>query len=306
MSVPSRAIPLLHRLGAEVATVVLLLAGLWVIAIAWDAGVAAADGCSTSSTMTGGPTGTRYDLGRSCPASPSKPGSGPGSSTSVNLDPNREVCFYRPSKGGVYSTADAPAGQSAADGQSMDKYCGKASEIGAMQGAGDPMSVCSAPCSGQYGVWVKNGTAPTPQEVATALLATLDLSAPTVIHTNPDADRHLVVRVPTWLWIDGNDAVKTASDGPISIAARPTLKWTTSEGTVPCSVPGTPYEPGKSDPNSPSPDCGWTFMTAGADTITVTVTWTITVTGAPGVTFPPSVFSLQRDVRVDEIQTVNR
>jgi len=286
------------------AAILVLLVGVLVVVPVADTGVAAADACETSKKSTSNPgVGSSHSLARGCPQSNGS--SAPGRAAPANLDPNREVCFYRPSRGGGYATADAPAGQTAADGRSMDRYCGKASDIAAARGAGDPMDVCKA-CGAVYGVWVPNAAAPTPQEVATSLLATLNLTAPATIHTSPDADRRLVVSLPTWLWIDGNDRPETASDGPISITARPTVRWWTSEGAVPCAGPGTPYEHGKSEPEAPSPTCGWTFTTIGPHTISATVTWEIAVGGAPGVTFPDDVFTVVRDVRVEAIRTVNR
>lgn len=295
----------LHQLGAAVAAG-LLMAGM-LVAVLWASpGVAIADGCSTTGTAVINPLTGSYGVGQHCPGSSGSPGtSTSGQGTSANLDPNREVCFYRASSGEApYHVAEPPPGQTAADGRSMDRYCGKASEIAAMQAAADPMSVCSAPCSGQYGVWGPNTLPPTPEEIATSLLASLDLTAPK-IHTNPDKDRHLVVELPTWLWIDGDNSTQTASDGPISITARQTVRWSTDEGAVPCTGSGTPYVKGRSDPQKPSPDCGWTFSSPGAHNITAVVTWTVTVAGA-AVTLPPSVFNVTQPVQVDEVQTVNR
>lgn len=291
-----------RRLNAVAATL-FLMAGMLVVLLAADTGAAVADGCESSGSANLDRGSSSYNVGQNCPGSTGSPGKSGGRATAVNLDPNREVCFTRPSKGGVYNVAEPPAGQTAATGGSVDRFCGKASEIAAMQASADPLDACTGSCGAQYGTWVEN-SAPTPEEVATSLLASLNLTAPK-IHTNPEADRHLLVAWPTWLWIDGDNSTQTASDGPISITARQSVKWSTDQGPVPCTGPGTPYVPGRSDPKKPSPDCGFTFTTPGSHSITAAVTWAVTVGGA-AVTLPATVFTVTRPVQVDEVQTVNR
>ena len=291
----------LRRLAAGLATLV-LFAAMLVAVLAADTGVALAD-CGVSTGQTVGGSNSNYSVGQNCSSAPAKKGGATG--RRVAYDPNAEVCRYVPAAEGPYAREDIPAGQTSADGRHMDRICGKASEIDAMAAADDPLSACTAPCGITYGRWVPNAQ-PSPREVATSLLAQLGLAAPE-IHTSPEWQTRLVVGVPTWLWIDGKRTEQTASDGPVSITARQSVKWTTSEGTVPCDSPGTPYVEGQSDPNSPSPDCGWTFRSPGQHTITATVTWTVTFT-APGGggTLAPSVFERTQNVTVDEVQTVNK
>ncbi len=310
MSTTTLTTGVFRRLGAAVAAAV-LVAGVLVVLLAVDVPKALATNlapCSTTGDATTGAGGSSYSVGQNCGPSQSgpNPSSGRGRGGTVNLDPNRQVCFYRASSGEApYRVAEPPAGETAADGRSMDKYCGKASQIAAMQASSDPLSACSGSCGATYGVWVPNGTAPTPAEIATSLLAKLDLGAPTKIYTSPDADKNLVVGLPTWLWIERGQDEVSGSDQGVTVTARRTVRWTVDGTTLSCTGPGTPYVHGTSDPKGESPDCGYTFTRPGAHTITVTANWTVTVTGA-AVTLPPSNFTVTRPVQVDEVQTVNR
>ena len=299
---PTFLIAPLRRLGAGLAAA-LLVAGLLVALLATDTGIADAADCSESGNAKVGSNSSGYQVGQRCTSTPGKAGA-TGKTGPVNLDPNRQVCFYTAWHGVPYKLDPIPAGQTEADGKHMDKFCGPASQVASMKNSSYPLDGCTGRCSGEFGLWVPNGTGPTPEEVATSLLATLNLTAPK-IHTSPDADKHLVVGLPTWLWIDGDNSTQTASDGPISISAKQTVEWRADRNRVPCTGSGTPYVKGQSDPNKPSPDCGWTFGSAGAHEITATVTWTVTVIGA-NVALPPSVFPVILPVQVDEVQTVNR
>jgi hypothetical protein len=240
---------------------------------------------------------------------------GSGVTRPVVLDPNEEICVtYTPpaNQDPVYSVAKPPAGQTAADGHNSNIVCAPRYKIqAAMAAGGDIGQNClntndGKGCGVQYGVWTPNAAAAA-RQVALDLLAELNLTKPQ-INTSPDAAHHLVVGLPTWLWLDGKTKDQTASRGPITIHAHMTADWSTDEGQVSCTGAGTPYVAGTSDPRAASPDCGYTFRRANPNhTITAQVTWVVTYTvgaGAPQQ-LPVSYWTVVKNVAVDEVQAVN-
>jgi hypothetical protein len=115
--------------------------------------------------------------------------------------------------------------------------------------------------------------------VALALDALESVSVPgPVIGTSPVADA-LVVRVPTWLWIEGGwwrsyEATATAGRVSSTVVARPTrTSWVLGDGnTLSCSGPGVAWQPGLAETAS---DCMHTYTSSSA--------------GHPGGTFEVSV-----------------
>ncbi len=235
-----------------------------------------------------------------------------GGAAPVVYDPHAYTCvFVDPHADATgYHVATAPAGQTAAEGRSMDQFCSEAWVVNKAAGMADPMAACTnanVACGITYGVWVKNAT-PSPAQIAAAAFAEMGLDKPN-IHTSPDAARRLVVHLPTWLWVDGKRGDQQQTTGAITITAKQSVVWSTDEGSVPCSGPGTPYVPGKSDPKAASPDCGASFTKAGsAKWIKAVVTWrgSFTVGGGAPVAIPtPITFTVTKPVAVDEVQTVN-
>jgi hypothetical protein len=230
------------------------------------------------------------------------------------LDPNEHICAWVPqvdSEGYEYSEP-IPAGQEG-EGQHMNQICGKRSQVQAAMGQADPaaylMDHCDAPCGALYGQYRLNP--PTPRELAQMLLTQLNLRAPGVLHTSPDANR-LYVRFPTWFWVDGEAGVSTpktvsTSDGAVSITAKPELVWTTGDGaTVSCAGPGTPYDAARFDAAAASPDCGHRYEKAGHRTLSLTVNWTVTGAGPGGSLgqIGTDTFTVSEDIDVYEIQGI--
>jgi len=279
-----------------------------VVLVTVAASVAQADGPNTGSSQ--GSTSGNFNV--NAPGSSSSGGGG-GSSRSAAYDPNARVCFYTTVYNKVpYRIAQPPAGQTAADGQSMSQVCGRAEDIARVRGSSDPMATCGA-CGATFGLWVKNAT-PSPAQIAQAAFANLGLQKPD-IHTNPDttdAAQHLVVGLPTWLWIDGKkDGYSVVKDG-ITIVAHQKVAWFADGTQISASdcgdSAGVAYVAGTSDPRA-KPPCGYTFKGAGAHSLKAVVTWTGSFTGAGGagpIAGPAIVFTSVKAVGVDEWQTVNR
>jgi hypothetical protein len=280
-----------------------ILGAATVLALVTAAGPALADG---------GGGGGRTDIGSghgdfnvTVPGG-SKSGNSGGGGRQAAYDPNATVCIYTTAYNTVpYRIAAPPAGQTAADGQSMTQICGPASSIRNATGA-DPFANCAG-CGAVYGLWVRNAT-PSPAQIAADQFAHMGLNKPN-IHTSPDAAHHLVVTLPTWLWVDGKRGDQHSTQGAITITAKQKVVWTTDEGAVSCSGPGTPYVVGKSDPKAASPDCGVTFKKPGTGKwVKAVVTWTgsFTVGGGAPVNIPaPITFTVNQPLAVDEVQTVN-
>ncbi|PZS31975.1 MAG: hypothetical protein DLM59_09035 [Pseudonocardiales bacterium] len=272
-------------------------------------GVAQADDPNTGSNQNDTSGGFNVTV----PGS-SSGGQGGGTTSGATYDPNAQVCFYTAAYTNVapYRTATPPAGQTAADGQSMSQICGPAADIARARGAADPMAACGT-CSGLFGVWIKNA-APSPAQIAQAAFANLGLQKPD-IHTNPDttsSDKHLVVGLPTWLWIDGKkDGYSVVKDG-ITIIAHQKVDWFADNVHVSASdcgnSAGVAYVKGTSDPAA-KPPCGYTFTGAGSHSLKAVVTWTGTFIGggkAGPIAGPAITFTTVKAIGVDEVQTVNR
>ncbi|PZS33329.1 MAG: hypothetical protein DLM59_06610 [Pseudonocardiales bacterium] len=296
-SIPQRLARRLAVIGATSA----LGSALGLTAVIVGAGPAMA-GCTpgSSGSQSDHPNGSSYQAGTTtCPQQLQN-------THPAAYDPNAQICVYvtpPTSQDPVYNTATAPAGAKPG-GANMNELCGRAADVNAALGTADPSTMCQ--CLMIYGVWV-NRPPPSPRQIAQSLISRLNLGKPQ-IHTNPDAAHHLVVSLPTWLWIDGQTGHQHAADptGRVTIDARQTVAWSTDEGTGPCSGPGTPYVAGKSDPSA-IPDCGWTFRQAGQHTITADATWTVSfsVGGVVQGQLAPTRWTLTQPVLVDEIQTVN-
>ena len=226
-------------------------------------------------------------------------------------DPHAWTCVYLTppaNQDSIYAVAAPPAGQTSADGRSMNQFCSQAWVVAKGAGLADPLAACPAnlTCVVNYGIWVRNAT-PSPAVVARTLFASLGLARPQ-IHTSPDASHHLLVSLPTWLWIDGKTADQSVTRNGITVTAHLTVAWSTDEGSVSCTTAGTPYVSGSSDPRAASPDCGHTFVSGGGHAITARVNWAGSFSvngGAPTPIATPIAWTVVRPVTVDEVQTVN-
>jgi len=228
-----------------------------------------------------------------------------GSGAAYN--PNAPVCVITSAFNIVpYNIAFPPPGQTAADGASMGRVCGPAALVAAA--IASPRNWTCGACTLSF-VWVKNAT-PSPAQIAKAVWNSLPLQKPD-IHTNPDTTtKHLVVGLPTWLWVDGRkDGLTKTSEG-VTITAHQKVVWYADGVQVSgseCSVEaGAAYTPG-TDPRA-KPPCGHTFASAGDHALRADVTWTGTfhIGGGPELPIDGNVaWTVTKAVGVDEIQTVN-
>ncbi|MFC5200169.1 hypothetical protein [Streptomyces kaempferi] len=127
---------------------------------------------------------------------------------------------------------------------------------------------------------------PDPAVVAQQVVRELVLPDP-VIRTNPDEKHAQLVRVPTWMWLDGamwQPVSKTATVPGVTVTATAIPRmatWLMGEGQrVVCEGAGTPYSR-KYAADSRSPDCGHIYVRSSAGqpedayTVSVTVTWDV-------------------------------
>lgn len=154
-----------------------------------------------------------------------------------------------------------------------------------------------------------------PEALAQDALASIGIAAPG-IRTSPEAGGRLYVRVPTWLWLEGDwwhEYSATASTGRVTatVTARPvSTAWSLGDGgSVECDGPGTAWRPGLAENAT---DCSYTYTTSSTGRPTSTfdltasvefeVTWTSNI-GAGG-TLPAISRGSSRTVEVGEIQAV--
>lgn len=156
---------------------------------------------------------------------------------------------------------------------------------------------------------------PSPAQLAQVARDQLRLPSPR-IEASPVGDQ--LVHLPTWLWLgrEAWGAVSATASVPgvsvIAVARPESVVWSMGDGsTVTCTGPGTPYS-SSADPESPSPDCGYTYRTSSAGrpgeayAVSATVEWTVTWSGAgqSGV-FPGLTTTSTADFRVAESQALN-
>jgi hypothetical protein len=151
--------------------------------------------------------------------------------------------------------------------------------------------------------------------LAQSALSSVAISGPGV-RTSPDVGNRLVVRVPTWLWLDAawwHDYTATASAGRVTttVTARPvSATWSLGDGgSITCSGRGVAWHAGLPEDAT---NCSHTYTTSSAGqpggtfglaaTVRLEVTWTSNI-GAGG-TLPAITRTSSRAVEVGEIQAV--
>ncbi|UDM03267.1 hypothetical protein [Streptomyces longhuiensis] len=157
---------------------------------------------------------------------------------------------------------------------------------------------------------------PDPAAVAQQVVRELVLPDP-VIQTSPDEKHAQLVRVPTWMWLDGamwKPVAKTAKVPGVSVTATATPRsatWRMGDGeTEVCEGSGTPYS-SKFVADSSSPDCGHTYVRSSAGqpddayTVSVTVTWDVEWRGGGQQGLIPGLQTqAQMPLRVAEAQAL--
>ena len=126
----------------------------------------------------------------------------------------------------------------------------------------------------------------TPEIIARRAVSRLRLPAPG-LRMSPDVRREQVVRVPTWMWVDGADwrpVSKTVEVPGVAVTATATpvrVVWLMGDGNmVTCAGPGTPYST-RFSASSHSPDCGYVYLRSSAGepggvfAVTATVVWNV-------------------------------
>lgn len=159
-----------------------------------------------------------------------------------------------------------------------------------------------------------------PAAMAAEALRYLPLPAP-AISTSPARTEMLVVRFPTWLWIDRatwSPQTSTVSAPGVSVtvtAVPERVVWSMGDGaTLSCAGPGTPYNPAIPD-HQQSTGCSYTYTRTSARQpgetfpLAATIEWRATwaAAGAPG---GGDLGLVRRSggpvpVRVGEVQAVN-
>jgi hypothetical protein len=112
-----------------------------------------------------------------------------------------------------------------------------------------------------------------------------------VIRANPSPGAEQMVGVSTWLWVDPGtwrsvSATAAVPGESVTATATPrSVVWRTGDGAVVnCAGPGTPYTPA-ANPNSPSPDCGHTYLRSSAGQpedafqVAATINWDVAWAG---------------------------
>lgn len=169
-------------------------------------------------------------------------------------------------------------------------------------------------CNGTSFAFIPEGGLVDPRQVAIDALASVGIGGP-VLGTSPAADR-LVVRVPSWLWVDGSwwqtySATAAAGRVTATVTVRPAAtEWSTGDGGgTTCSGPGVPWAPGMDDSAT---DCSYTYLEPSVGepgstfpltaTVRMEVAWSSN-TGQSG-TLPAISRSSTQPVTVSEIQAV--
>ncbi|MGW3494263.1 hypothetical protein [Streptomyces sp. NPDC001020] len=181
--------------------------------------------------------------------------------------------------------------------------------------------------------WVKNTDTPpvknavTPQILAELAYNRIELPATEATLAPAGTTK---VNLPTWAWldkakfkevsvtaalnVDGLNIQATTTAKPVSLTLKPgTADAETFPSSGECVLNGDsigePYAKGKADR---TPPCGVKFLRSsgeGAFRLQATVTWEITWTGTGNPTpteLPKGTFGNTQDVKVQEIQSVNR
>ncbi|RKN11641.1 hypothetical protein D7319_06480 [Streptomyces radicis] len=155
-------------------------------------------------------------------------------------------------------------------------------------------------------------------EVARLAVEELRLPSP-VVRLSPSVDAVQVVRVPTWLWVEGGvwrPVSETAEVPGVSVTAtaRPVrVVWSLGDGgEVVCGGPGTPWD-GSFPADAASPDCGYTYVRSsvgepgGTFTVSAAVVWDVTWEGDGQSGRVPGLVTVDEvAVTVDEIQALVR
>lgn len=128
----------------------------------------------------------------------------------------------------------------------------------------------------------------TPAQLALRATANLHLDFPNLQLSPPTRQ---VTGFPTWYWINPDDwqpQHATDTDGALTVTLTATPNTLTIDPgdtttTIDCHGPGTPYQPGHTNPWATS-TCGHTYTRPGTPTIHATLTWHFTWQANNGTT----------------------
>ena len=255
-----------------------LIAALAALAVPALAGPAAAGPLPGGRTDDGQPTATVT----STTTTPGSPGAGAGSRAlrcTYTALPSSELRYelsYNDgdgSEGGLYGTSES--------GRWATRTC--------YDQLGRDVSSTVVPLAAGGGA-----VAVDPRVLLEDALARLAIPDPAMA-ANPPVGSAALVRMPTWLWLDGDywrprSATASAGGASATVTATPvTAEWSMGDGAVvSCEGPGQPWSPA-APASAPSP-CSHTYLTSSSaqpgDTyaLTATVTWSVTWTSTvPGI-----------------------
>ena len=133
--------------------------------------------------------------------------------------------------------------------------------------------------------------------------------------TSPPLDRGLVVRMPTWLWLEPGwwrpySATAEAGGVTTTVVAEPVRAvWSTGDGETVCGGPGIPWRRGLPDDAT---SCSFVYTNSSAGqpggtfTLSVTVTFEVSWSSnlGTGGELAPVTRTASRAVRVGEIQAI--
>lgn len=189
------------------------------------------------------------------------------------------------------------------------------------------MTTCGSPESGMRylaGFSQPGGAGPAvdPVVVAQQAMDSLTLLPPGIRMAPPSGSAGAVVGLPVWMWVARGESTTgpsstSASAGGITVTATAELDrvvWEMGDGaTVVCSGPGSPFNPARA--REGSPDCGHVYQQrslpertggAGVYPITATSVWEVSWEGG-GLSGGETVeLSSDAQMRVTELQSVNR
>ena len=278
-------------------------------------------GCQLGAGSGGAPPGA--GAGTPGPGGPSSNNSGGdgGGASAPDPNPNPVQCSYvrsdfqpPPDSGGMVPAVASEQPLNAVAASGSPPQPGGAWYVYQCTGNGQRDAVYRAP------IWMPTANpagppAPSPAELAAQARDQLRLPGPSIQLSPAGAQ---LVSLPSWLWLStgswgARSATAAVPGASVTASATPvSVSWSMGDGdTVTCTGPGTPYSAGV-NPDSASPDCGYTYRQSSISqpgqvfTVTATVHWTVSWSGAGQAgAFPDLTTTATARVPVGESQALN-